>query len=68
MGQATGRFAGQRSCDGQPLLLPATQRVNGSSRHSCQSNLLQQSFDSLTLFFEAQAGRKIEQKLAAAAW
>ena len=60
-------FAGQRTGDGQTLLLAATQGVNRSSCHLCQSDLLHQSMDSVTLFMTAQAGRQIEQKLAAAA-
>ena len=60
-------FTGQRAGDGQALLLPSAQGVNRTASHPCKPDLLHQSMDSVTLFMTAQAGRQIEQKLAAAA-
>ena len=48
-------FAGQRSRNGQSLLLPPTQGVNRPAGHSCKPNLLHEPSDSKPLLRATQA-------------
>ena len=60
------RLARQSSGDGQSLLLPAAQGVDRTSGHACKPDLLKQAADAPNLFRAVQAGRQIQQQLAAA--
>ena len=48
-------FAGQRSRNGQSLLLPPTQGVNRPAGHPCKPNLLHEPIDSKPLLRATQA-------------